>query len=304
MQSTVQSVSVFRGVGVHSGAAATARVTPAPAGAGISFVRVDVVDRDNVIQARYDRVVDTRLCTVLGNDAGVTVSTVEHLLAALRGLGVDNAVIEIDGPEVPIMDGSAGPFVTELLRTGLSHQPVARPAIEILRRVTVRDGDKVASLARAPYFEMRFEIDFEDAAIGRQERSMRLLNGAFVDELAEARTFGRLWEVEQLRAAGLARGGSLENAIVVDGARVLNEGGLRFDDEFVRHKMLDAVGDLSLAGAPIVGCYRGVRAGHDLTNKLLRALFADQTAWRLVEDDLSILGGGAARLGDGVIAAA
>ncbi len=301
MQTTVRKSAKFEGVGVHSGAAATAIVRPAEPGHGIVFKRVDVLDKPNEIPATYDRVVDTRLCTVLANEAGITISTVEHLMAALCGLAIDNALIEIDGPEIPIMDGSSAPFVKGLTASGLSRRRAPRRAIQILRRISVREGDKRASLARARRFEMRFDINFDDAAIGRQSRSMALINGCFVHELASARTFGRLSEVEQLRAAGLARGGSLDNAIVVDGDRVLNPDGLRFKDEFVRHKMLDAVGDLYLAGAPIIGAYRGVRAGHDMTNKLLRALFANPSAWRWVDDDLSVLRKPSNRLGEGVV---
>ena len=301
MQTTVRKSTKFEGVGVHSGAPATAILRPAEPGHGIVFKRVDVLDQPNEIPAAYDRVVDTRLCTVLANEAGITVSTVEHLMAALAGLAIDNALIEIDGPEIPIMDGSSAPFVNGIAASGLSRRRAPRRAIQILRRISVREGDKRASLTRARRFEMRFDINFSDAVIGRQSRSMALVNGCFVHELAKARTFGRLQEVEQLRAAGLARGGSLDNAIVVDGDRILNPDGLRFKDEFVRHKMLDAVGDLYLAGAPIIGAYRGVRAGHDMTNKLLRALFDNPSAWRWVEDDLSVLRTPSNRLGEGVV---
>ncbi|MEL6317284.1 MAG: UDP-3-O-acyl-N-acetylglucosamine deacetylase [Pseudomonadota bacterium] len=279
MQATLARAAKFEGVGVHSGAPATATVRPAPIGSGVTFVRVDVSDRDNRIPASFDQVVDTRLCTVIGNDDQVTVSTIEHLMAALAGLGVTNALIEIDGPETPIMDGSSEPFVRGLMAAGLKAQRVSQRSIRILKRVEVRDQGRVAALAPNNRFEMRFEIDFEEAAIGRQQRGMTLVNGAFVEHLSRARTFGRLADVERLRAAGLARGGSLDNAIVVDGGRVLNEGGLRYEDEFVRHKMLDAIGDLALAGAPIIGLYEGVCAGHEMTNRLLHALFADDQAW-------------------------
>ncbi len=280
MQRTIAEAVQFEGVGVHSGARAEARVTPAEAGAGVVFVRTDVTDRDPRILARWDRVVDTRLCTVLANDAGATVSTVEHLMAALAGLGIDNALVEIDGPEIPIMDGSSEPFVQGLRAAGLRALAAPRRALRVLKPVEVADGPKRVRLAPANRFEMRFEIAFEEAAIGRQAREMTLVNGAFVDHLCRARTFGRLCDVEMLRAAGLARGGSLDNAIVVDGDRVLNADGLRYDDEFVRHKMLDAVGDLALAGGPLLGAYHGVCAGHDMTNRALRALFADPSAWR------------------------
>lgn len=304
MQTTLKRKVSFTGIGVHSGAPATATVRPARVDTGIVFKRTDLDSADTLIPARHDAVVDTRLCTVIANRAGASVSTIEHLMAALSGLGVDNALIEVDGPETPIMDGSSDAFVAGLREAGLVRQPKARAAIEILKEVTVQEGEKSATLSPAPHLQMRFEIDFPEPAIGRQSREMNLVNGAFVSELSRARTFGRLAEVEQLRAMGLARGGSLDNAIVVDGDKVLNEGGLRYSDEFVRHKMLDAVGDLALAGAPIIGAYTGVRAGHDMTNKLLHALFADRSAWRLVDDDLSVLPGAAARMGAGVEAVA
>lgn len=285
MQATIGRGVTFSGIGVHGGQTANATVKPAAAGAGVFFRRTDITDRPNVVPARYDLVADTRLCTMLANESGVTVATVEHLMAALAGLGVTNAEIEIDGPETPIMDGSSEPFVRGLAAAGVVAQAAEQRAIEILKAVRVIDGDKSAALTPCRRFEMRFEIEFEDEAIGRQERAMTLVNGAFIDELCRARTFGRLCEVEMLRKAGLGRGGSLDNAIVVDGARVLNRGGLRYEDEFVRHKMLDAIGDLSLAGAPIIGRYEGVRAGHEITNQLLRALFADKSAWRWIAYD-------------------
>ncbi len=285
MQATLARRARFEGVGVHGGQRAVAIVEPAPVGAGVRFIRTDVSDRDNVVSARYDAVVDTRLCTILANGAGVAVATVEHLMAALAGVGVTNATVLVDGPEIPIMDGSSEPFVREIVKAGVAIQDAPLRALRILRRVAVRHGDRVAALAPARWFEMSFEIDFEDEAIGRQRREMAMVNGVFIDELSRARTFGRLADAERLRAAGLGRGASLENAIVVDGARVLNRGGLRFADEFVRHKMLDAVGDLALAGAPIIGRYEGYKAGHEMTNRLLRALFRRASAYRWVDYD-------------------
>lgn len=285
MQATLVREARFEGVGVHGGQHAVAVVQPAPIGAGIRFIRSDIRDRDNVIAARFDAVSDTRLCTVLSNAAGAAVSTVEHLMAALSGVGVSNAIIRIDGPEIPIMDGSSEPFVRGLTAAGVVLQYAPLDAIRVLKKVVVRKEDRIAELAPARRFEMRFEIDFVDEAIGRQRREMKMINGVFVEELSRARTFGRLADAERLRAAGLGRGASLENAVVVDGDRVLNDGGLRFADEFVRHKMLDAVGDLALAGAPIVGRYTGYKAGHEMTNLLLRALFADRTSYRMVRYD-------------------
>ncbi|MFO1209936.1 MAG: UDP-3-O-acyl-N-acetylglucosamine deacetylase [Amaricoccus sp.] len=284
MQTTLKRETTLVGMGLHSGRPARLVIRPATEG-GIRFRRVDVKDRDNVIPARYDNVSDTRLCTVLSNDAGVSVSTVEHVMAALAGTGVTHAIVDIDGPEVPIMDGSAQRFVRAILRAGLEEIDVPLVAIRILEPVQDVEGAVVTELAPADSLSIDFAIDFPDAAIGRQSKAMSMVNGAFVHELADCRTFCRRVEVETMQANGLALGGSLDNAVVVDGATVLNPGGLRRADEFVRHKMLDALGDLALAGAPILGAYRGVRAGHGATNRLLRKLFATPGAWEYVTLD-------------------
>jgi UDP-3-O-[3-hydroxymyristoyl] N-acetylglucosamine deacetylase len=252
---------------------------------GIRFRRVDVTDRDNVVPADYSLVSDTTLCTQLTNHDGVSVSTVEHVMAAFAGCGVHNAIVELDGPEVPIMDGSAKRFVKAIERAGIRELALPLTALEIVRPVALVEGDVRAELLPASVFRVDFRIEFPDAAIGRQSQSFELVNGTFVHELADCRTFCRRADVEMMQQAGLALGGSLENAIVVDGDRVLNPGGLRRSDEFVRHKMLDAVGDLALAGMPILGIYRGVRSGHGATNRLLRKLFATSDAWRIVQVD-------------------
>ncbi len=280
MRRSLKRPVLLQGVGVHSGAPARLAIRPARPGAGIDFLRVDLQGPAALIEARYDNVVDTRLCTRLANAAGGGVSTVEHLMAALAGCGVDDARIEIDGPEIPILDGGSAPFVAAIMAAGFVESDAPLRAIRILEPVEVRHEDKTARLEPAARFEGQFAIEFPDAAIGRQEIALDLVGDAFVEELAAARTFGRLFEIEKLRDMGLTRGGSLENAVVVDGGRVLNPGGLRWKDEFVRHKLLDAVGDLALAGAPIIGRYVGVKAGHDMTNRLLRALFATPRAWR------------------------
>lgn len=284
MQTTLKRAITLVGMGLHSGRPARLVLRPASEG-GIRFRRVDVTDRDNLITARYDHVTDTRLCTLVSNEAGVSVGTVEHLMAALAGTGITHAEIEIDGPEVPIMDGSSQRFVTAILRAGLA--PVAGPlqAIRILKPVRDVQGDVVAELAPADSLSIDFEIDFPDGAIGHQARALSMVNGAFVHELADCRTFCRRQDVETMQANGLALGGSLDNAVVVDGERVLNPGGFRRTDECVRHKMLDALGDLYLAGAPILGAYRGVRAGHGATNRLLRRLFATPDAFEIVTLD-------------------
>lgn len=283
MQRTLARKARLSGIGVHGGKPATATILPAPCDTGVRFVRLDVDTLDNLIDARFDGVTDTALCTCIGNDDGVKVSTIEHLMAALAGAGIDNALVEIDGPEIPIMDGSAKPFLAALLAAGTVEQDEPLRAIRILKPVSVTLGDKTAELLPADHFEIEYDIDFADSAIGRQRRVERFTGDAFVRDYADSRTFCTLGDVEALRRIGFARGGTLQNAIVVDRGRVLNREGLRHRDEFVRHKMLDAVGDLALAGMPIIGRYRGVRAGHDMTNRLLRALFADPSAWRYEE---------------------
>ena len=279
MLKTVARPVRFRGVGLHGGQPVSMSVLPAGAGAGIAFYRTDVAPEKALVPARYDLVIDTQLCTKLGNAAGTTVGTVEHIMAALAGAGVTDAVIELDGPEVPIMDGSSVVFVHEIVKAGLKPLGRTAEAIRLRRPVGVIKDGRIATLKPADRFEMDFRIDFADPAIGRQSAEYVLTGDAFVSELSDCRTFGHLAEVEHLRKLGLARGGSLSNAIVVDQGRVLNPEGLRHSDEFVRHKMLDAVGDLALAGAPIVARYSGVKAGHEMTNLLLRALFDQPDAW-------------------------
>ena len=279
MRKTLKTGVELKGVGLHGGQHVVLSLEPAPVRAGVRFVRVDVPLEHQMIPARYDLVTDTRLCTKLTNEHGVSVGTVEHVMAALAGCGITDALVVLDGPEVPIMDGSSAPFVDAIAKAGVKLFAEDCAAIRVLRPVRVQDGDKWAELVPAERFEMDFRIDFQDPAIGQQSHEMRLTNGAFFSELSDCRTFGHLKEVEALRAMGLARGGSLQNAIVVDNGRVLNPEGLRRPDEFVRHKMLDAVGDLALAGAPIIGRYQAEKAGHEMTNKLLRALFADPDAW-------------------------
>lgn len=280
-QHTVRAPALFAGVGVHTGAYTRVNVRPAAVGAGIVFVRTDVRDRDNLIPATGEAVCKTQLGTVIGNAAGVTVSTIEHLMAAFAMLGVDNAMVEVDGPEMPIMDGSSLPFVRILDRAGLRPQEAARNYIEILDTVEVIDGDKRATLKPADGFEVAFTIEFPTAAIGRQSIDMAMDEQAFRDELADCRTFGFLSDVEALRAMGLARGGSMENCVVIDDDRVLNPEGLRRPDEFVRHKALDAIGDLYVLGGPVIGRFEGVLAGHALNNALVRALLARPDAWRV-----------------------
>lgn len=283
MQKTLNRAVSCSGVGLHSGAKVLLTLRPAPAGHGIVFVRTDLNGIDNRIPARYNLVSDTRLCTLIANKDGASVGTIEHLMSALRGCGVDNALIEIDGPEVPIMDGSSIPFVEMIDETGLCAQDTPRRAIRILADIVVRDGDKMARLSPANAFVFGGVIDFVHPAIGHQSFETRLVNGNFRHDIASARTFGFAREVEFLRQQGLARGGSLENAIVLDDMTVMNAEGLRFDDEFIRHKLLDAIGDLYLAGAPILGRYDSIRAGHAVNNALLHQLFASPDSWEWTE---------------------
>lgn len=285
VQNTVATSIEFTGQGLHSGAAAKLTIRPAGTDHGIWFRRTDVVFEDSMIPAKWDVVEQTALCTRLVNDAGTPVSTVEHVMAALAGCGIHNALVEIDGPEVPILDGSAAPFVAQILATGIQAQYADIHAIEILENVVVQRGDARAELSPASELKIDFHIDFEDPAIGVQDKALDMANGSFVRELCDSRTFCRKSDVDEMHANGLALGGTLENAVVVDGAEILSPGGLRHKDEAVRHKMLDALGDLTLAGAPILGQYTGIRAGHSLTNELLRVLFATPEAYRIVKCD-------------------
>lgn len=266
------------GVGLHSGRSVSLTLKPALAGTGIVFRRVDLAGAPE-IPARWDHVVDTAMCTTIGIDGGIRVGTVEHLMSAFAGCHVDNVIVEVDGPEVPVMDGSAQPFVFLIECAGMVDQDRQRTVIEILKPIKVEQDGKSAELLPSDTFSVDFEIDFASSAVSRQSIRLELVNGTFNKEVARARTFGFAEDVEKLRAAGLALGGSLDNAVVVEGDKILNEGGLRYEDEFVRHKVLDAVGDLNLAGGEIRGAYRGARAGHQMTNLLLRALFADPSAY-------------------------
>lgn len=261
------------------------RLLPALPDTGITFVRRDVRGRDNRIPARWNAVVNTRLCTVLGNADGVTVSTVEHLMAAFRGMGVDNAIVEVDGPEIPIMDGSSEPFVFLIECAGLESQTAPKRAIRILEDVVYVEDDKRTSLCPLDAARYSFELDYSGTAVGKQSHTVQLMNGTFKEDISRARTFGFLHEVDMLRKNGLALGGSLDNAIVIDGNKILSHGGLRYTNEFVRHKILDSIGDLYLAGAPILGHYHGVRAGHDMNAKLLKTLFSSPGSYEIIALD-------------------
>lgn len=283
-QTTLGSQVSIRGVGVHSGVEANVTLGPGDCDGGIVFVRTGLDGRDREFRARHDAVTATELATVLGDHNGPLISTAEHVLAALRGMGVDNATIEVDGPEIPIMDGSAAPFVEAIDCAGIVEQAAPRRYIEILKTIRVDIGASAGEFR--PYahgFRAEIEIAFDNPLIGRQAMGLDIEPVAFRRMLARARTFGCMSQVADLWAAGYARGASLDNAVVYDDSRILNPEGLRFSDEFVRHKMLDAVGDLALAGLPIIGAYRSVRGGHKLNHAALSALMNDTSAWRVVE---------------------
>jgi len=281
-QRTLNAPIDCTGVGLHSGMPIQMTLNPAEPGTGILFRRVDLKNGARDIPARFDHVVDTRLCTTIGNDHNGSVATIEHLMAALAGCGVDNAIIELDGPEVPVMDGSSEPFVFLIECAGVVEQSAERSMVRVKQTVSVENGASKAALEPGRRFTMAMGIDFDSQAIGKQEIFLEVSDVSFKREISKARTFGFLHEVEAMRAAGLGRGGSLENAVVIDGDKVMNTDGLRFEDEFVRHKALDCIGDLALAGGPILGHFKGTRTGHALNNQLLRELFSDRENYEMV----------------------
>ncbi len=279
-QTTLQAPVICAGIGVHSGVRARMVIKPAPVNTGIRFRRTDLSIGSD-IPARGDAVTEVQLGTTLTNQDGESIATVEHFLAACAGMGVDNLVVEIDGPEVPIMDGSSAVFCELFYNAGIQEQTALRRRIRILEEIKVEDGVKWACLSpsKDKVLTLKAKIEFQTKAIGTQQMAMRLMPGLFARDIAFARTFGFARDVEALKAMGLARGGSLDNAVVIDGDDVINPEGLRSDDEFIRHKLLDAVGDLMLAGAPIAGIYAAHQPGHAMNNKLVRALFEHPEAW-------------------------
>lgn len=281
-QQTLKNSIGCTGVGLHTGAKVTMTICPAAADSGIRFKRIDISGGQAVIEADWRNVVDSRLCSTIANKDGVSIATVEHLMAAFAGMGIDNALVEINGPEVPIMDGSAAPFAFLIECAGVRQLDAPRMAIRIKKPVEVREANRFATLAPSDVFAIGFDIEFTSTAVACQSHSVELVNGAFKKDVARARTFGFEHEVAALRAAGLLKGGSLDNAVVVSGDKVLNDSGLRYADEFVRHKILDSVGDLYLAGRPIIGRFHGSRSGHATNHRLLAALFADASAYEIV----------------------
>ena len=285
-QTTLRSQATVTGVGVHSGKPVNLTIGPASLDAGFVFVRTGLEGRDREVKAVVGSVIATELATVLGDRDGALVSTAEHVLAALRGMGVDNATIEIDGPEVPIMDGSAAPFVAAIDQAGVISQSAPRRFIQVLKPVQVAMGASLGELRpNATGFRAEIEIEFKSPVIGRQVYHFDLSPERFRREIARARTFGFMSDVARLWSAGFALGSSFENSLVFDDQRLLNPEGLRYADECVRHKVLDAIGDLALAGLPLLGTYRSVRGGHKLNHAVLTALLADRTAWRVVEGE-------------------
>ena len=284
LQATLKDKITFTGIGLHKGKPVSMTLYPAPADHGIWFERTDITDRNNRIPATYDRVTRTDLCTVIGNEDGIKVSTVEHIMAALAGTGIFNVRIEIDRPEVPIMDGSAEQFVQKILRVGVKQLDAPIRAIRILKPVSVAmDNDVTVSLSPSDAPEIDFHIDFPSDTIGKQTKSLNMANGTFVRELSLSRTFVRDIDIPKIRERGLGLGGSLQTTLVIsDEKGVLNPGGFRQEDECVRHKILDAFGDMALAGAPILGRFSGFKAGHTATIRLLHELFATPDAWDVV----------------------
>jgi len=283
-QKTLKRSIGCTGIGLHSGQRVAMKLHPAAPHTGVVFKRVDLIGGGAVIKARWPQVVDSRMCTVIADANGISIATVEHLMSALYGLEIDNVIVELNGPEVPAMDGSAAPFTFLIECAGILEQDVPRQAMRILKHVAHTNGNKLVALE--PWHDglrVDFHIDFRASAIGKQTCSFTVSPNIYRDEISRARTFGLLSDVTALREAGLARGGSLNNAIVVDGDRILNDEGLRHDNEFVRHKALDAVGDLYLTGYPIIGRFVGRCSSHADTARLMRQVYADRTCWELVD---------------------
>lgn len=280
-QSTLVSPAVCAGIELHAGGHTRVALREAPIGTGIVFIRTDITDRDNYIPVRPDAVCGVQNCTTLTNAAGAKVATVEHLLAALAASGIDNLYIDVDGEEIPALDGSSEPFLQLIEQVGVKSQPAPRRYVKVLKTISVENNGSIARIEPAHELEIDVTIDFDDKAIGRQNLEFVPDVRSFRERLAGARTFARKHEVEALQKAGLSKGGSLNNAIVVDGDKILNPEGLRFDDEFVRHKALDLLGDLYIGG-PILGRVTTVKGGHAINHELLLALYADPEAWRFV----------------------
>jgi UDP-3-O-[3-hydroxymyristoyl] N-acetylglucosamine deacetylase len=279
-QRTVRDSISCTGIGLHSGKKVRITIKPAPPDSGIQFIRKDL-NVPQVVKAHFENVIDTNLSTTLGAN-GVRVSTVEHLMAAFFGVGIDNALVEIDGPEVPIMDGSAAPFIFLLKSAGIREQRKAKQFIVIKKPIRIQDGNRSISIKPSRELKISFSIDFPHPLIKDQHFELNFSGNAFIREISRARTFGFLKDMKTLRDAGLAQGGSLDNAIVIDDFRILNEDGLRYHDEFVRHKILDFIGDLAIIGSPVIGHFIIERSGHSLNQALLKKLVANKGHWKRV----------------------
>jgi UDP-3-O-[3-hydroxymyristoyl] N-acetylglucosamine deacetylase len=300
-QTTLRSQATVTGVGVHSGLPVSLTIGPASVDAGFIFVRSGLDGCDREVRASAESVIATEFATVLGDRQGPLVSTAEHVLAALRGMGIDNATIEIDGPEVPIMDGSAAAFVAAIDQAGIVTQSASRRFIQVLKPVQATIGDSFGELRPHSGFRAEVEIDFANPVIGRQSYTLDLSPERFRREICRARTFGCMNDVARLWSAGFALGASFENSVVFDETRLLNTEGLRYSDECARHKVLDVIGDLALAGLPLLGAYRSVRGGHKLNHAVLTALMADRSAWRVIEAETARRGRSHAEAGSAMV---
>ena len=280
-QQTISKPILIKGIGLHSGITVSMKLLPEEADFGIKFYRTDL-DSNNVVEALWSNVSNTKLSTTISNKFGVSVSTIEHLMSALSGLHIDNIKIEIDGPEVPIMDGSSRDFVNLIELTPSKNLNKKRKILKVKKNIKVRNDDSSAELKPNNQFSIDFEIDFPSEVISRQSCQLQLVNGNYKSDIASARTFGFEKDVDMLRSNGLALGGSLDNAVVIGDNKILNEEGLRFKDEFVRHKILDSIGDLYLAGAPIQAYFLGNKSGHYLNNLLLKSLFSDESNYEYI----------------------
>lgn len=281
-QKTINSKISCNSVGIHSGKKVTMTLIPAPCDSGITFRRTDVEAKKSEVKATYDNVVETNLGTTIANEFGTKILTIEHLMAAIWGCGIDNLIVELDAPEIPIMDGSSEPFVFLIECAGINIQSEPRRVIEVLKKIRVEDGDKFVEVEPARDFSANLTIEFPHPVIGQQKFEFHSNSNSFKNDICRARTFGFKKEIDQLHKMGLALGGSLDNAILVDDAGIVNQGKLRYDDEFVRHKILDFFGDIYLAKHQIIGHFNAFKTGHALNNKVLRQLMKDETAWRLV----------------------
>ena len=280
-QQTIRKSFSLNGIGLHSGKKVKITVEPAKVNNGIKFIRTDLT-KDNIVPALWSNVSSTNLCTTISNEKGVSVSTIEHLMSSLSGMHIDNVNILINNLEVPIMDGSSLPFVEELEKSGMEIQEIPREIISVKKKIIVSNNDSYAKITPNKQFSIDFEIDFESQLVSKQACQLQLINGNYKTDVSSARTFGFEKDVDYLQANGLALGGSLDNAVVVGEKNILNKEGLRFDDEFVRHKILDSIGDLYLAGKPIQGYFYGSKSGHFLNNQLLRELFSDKSNFDII----------------------